>query len=204
MKDGLFKKLKDNVKNAINFQDDYIEDDEDYGDDDYAGYDDASAPQPGQVSAAPLNVAPYTPYTPSSTQTIPLGSYQNSFSAPQTNQFNSKLDAQPAPKKGSGNIYRMNEAKPTGKLKVSLFVLEDMDDARNVADCMIERNIVTICDFTKITADEQRRVLDFLDGVKYVCNSRIENISAKIYLIVPEAAELSGDFFSQIDQDTLY
>ena len=210
MKDGIFKKLKDNVKNAINFQDDYIEDDEDYGDGDYDGYDDyddaptSSDVSGGPVNASSLNVAPYTPYTPASTQTIPLGSYSNSFSAPQSQPLGTKLDAQNASKKGSGNIYHMNEAKPTGKLKVSLFVLEDMDDARNVADCMIERNIVTICDFTKITSDEQRRVLDFLDGVKYVCNSRIENISSRIYLIVPEAAELSGDFFSQIDQDTLY
>ena len=210
MKDGIFKRMKTNIKNAINFQDDYIDDNEDYGDEDYDDYDDygtmppaPAAPQSGSVNSSPLNVAPYTPYTPTQTPAAPLGGFNSTYSAPSTGGFNSKLDAS-APKKGSGNIYRMNEAKPTGKLKVSLFVLEDMDDARNVADCMIERNIVTICDFTKITADEQRRVLDFLDGVKYVCNSRIENISSRIYLIVPEAAELSGDFFSQIDQDSLY
>ena len=98
----------------------------------------------------------------------------------------------------------MNDAKPSQKLKVALFVLEDMDDARNVADCMIDRNVVTICDMSKLSVSEERRVLDFLDGVKYVCNSKIENISDHIYLIVPEAAELSGDFFSQVDSTSFY
>ena len=201
MKDGIFKKLKDNVKNAINLQDDYIDDDEDYGDDDYDDFGDLNATQPA-ASAPSFNAAPYTPYAPAPAPApAPSAGFQPSYS-----NFNEKLGTAPASaqKKNAANIYRMNEVKPTNKLKVSLFVLEDMDDARNVADCMIERNVVTICDFSKISSDDQRRVLDFLDGVKYVCNSRIENISPRIYLIVPEAAELSGDFFSQIDQDTLY
>ena len=61
-----------------------------------------------------------------------------------------------------------------------------------------------LADMTKLPTESVRRVLDFLDGVKYVCKSKIEVIAEKIYLIVPEAAELSGDFFGQVDKPSFF
>ena len=188
MKENFFNKIKNSVKNAISFDenDEYIDDDEEYEDDESSFMEDsATAPSaPAGYSFAndtsKFQAASYTPYN---IQPAP---------APSSPKFG-------AGKKGSANIYAMPDAKKSGKLKVSLFVLNDTDDARNVADSMIERSVVTICDMTRISITEERRVLDFLDGVKYVCNSIIENISEHIYLIVPEAAELTGDFFSQVE-----
>ena len=198
MKDNIFKKLSSNVKNAFTFQDE-----DEYYDDEYldeeeeeeAVMQEPAAPKP-TPKAAPKAAPSYQSY----------GTQQSSYQAASYQPYGSQNEATAGSKskKGSGNIYNMNNAKPAQKLKVALFVLEDMDDARNVADCMIERSIVTICDMSKISVAEERRVLDFLDGVKYVCNSKIENISEHIYLIVPEAAELSGDFFSQVDSTSFY
>lgn len=186
MKEGFFSKIRDSVKNAISFQDDegYYDEDE-YEEEDEPLISDTSAPEPAKHTPNPGFQTP--DYVPYGTQ----------FSAPQPK-------VSPAPKfktskKSNSNIYAMPDMKKSGKLKISLFVLNDTDDARNVADSMIDRGIVVICDMSKLSVAEERRVLDFLDGVKYVCNSIIENISEHIYLIVPEAAELSGDFFSQVD-----
>ena len=197
MKENFFKTLKDNVKNAFSFQDDddYYEDDyvEEEGDE----YPDEPLEQPAP-KAAPKAAGKSAPaYGFGAQSSFQAASYQP-YGSTQADAGASKS------KMSNANIYSMNDAKPSQKLKVALFVLEDMDDARNVADCMIDRNVVTICDMSKLSVSEERRVLDFLDGVKYVCNSKIENISDHIYLIVPEAAELSGDFFSQVDSTSFY
>jgi len=198
MKDSFLKSLKDNVKNAFSFQDEDDYYDDEYVDEENDGYVDEPLNEPAPKSApkaAPKAAPGYASYgSPASFQAAsyqPYGTAQQESGSAKT-------------KKNSANIYSMNDAKATQKLKVALFVLEDMDDARNVADCMIDRGIVTICDMSKLSVAEERRVLDFLDGVKYVCNSKIENISDHIYLIVPEAAELSGDFFSQVDSTSFY
>ena len=198
MKDNIFKKLTSNVKNAFTFQDE-----DEYYDDEYLDEEEEEEVVT-QEPAAPKPAPKTAPKAAPSYQSY--GTQQSAYQAASYQPYGSQSDAAAGSKskKGSGNIYNMNSAKPSQKLKVALFVLEDMDDARNVADCMIERSIVTICDMSKISVAEERRVLDFLDGVKYVCNSKIENISEHIYLIVPEAAELSGDFFSQVDSTSFY
>ena len=187
MKENFFTRIKDGIKNAVSFGDDNdYYDDEEFDDDDDLMEDEPVMPEPPKYnSSADFHTPDYTPYGA---------------------QFTPAQPPKPAPapkakasKKNSANIYAMPDMKKSNKLKVSLFVLTDTDDARNVADAMIDRNIVVICDMSKISVSEERRVLDFLDGVKYVCNSIIESISEHIYLIVPEAAELSGDFFSQVD-----
>ena len=186
MKDNYFSKIRDGIKNVFAFGDDNeYYDDEEFDEDEEVLDEEPSASEPPKyTSSADYRTPDYTPYGTQFNQAPPKPA-----PAPKTKSS----------KKNNGNIYAMPDMKKSNKLKVSLFVLNDTDDARNVADAMIDRNIVVICDMSKISVSEERRVLDFLDGVKYVCNSIIESISEHIYLIVPEAAELSGDFFSQVD-----
>ena len=187
MKENIFSKIRDGVKNIVSFP----EDDGYYDDDEYEEEEPLTQPE---EPAAP-EPAKYTPNT--EFQTPDYVPYGSQYSAPQPPKQTGAFKR--ASKKNNANIYAMPDVKKSTKLKVSLFVLNDTDDARNVADGMIDRGIVIICDMSKLSVSEERRVLDFLDGVKYVCNSIIESISEHIYLIVPEAAELSGDFFSQVD-----
>ncbi len=190
MKDNFFTRIRDGIKNTMSFQDDdEYYDDEEFDEDDEPLMEEAPEPAPEPKRYAP----PPEFQTP---DYVPYGSQYTADPPPQKPSGGSKFKSS---KKNNGNIYAMPDMKKSGKLKISLFVLNDTDDARNVADCMIDRGIVVICDMSKISVSEERRVLDFLDGVKYVCNSIIESISEHIYLIVPEAAELSGDFFSQVE-----
>ena len=189
-----FDNIKDSIKKAVTFSDDEdYDDDENYGDDDYEEEEEESYEE-----ERPSEKVKYDFEMPSSNSGYTVPEYQKN-----TGKSSFSSGAQ-QPKTSTANIYKMDSVKTTKKLKVTLFVLEDMDDARNVADCMIDKGVVTLADMTKLPTESVRRVLDFLDGVKYVCKSKIEVIAEKIYLIVPEAAELSGDFFGQVDRPSFF
>ena len=199
-----FDNLKDGFKKAVNFSDeDDFDDDENYGDDDFDDEDDyykeeEPVKEPKKTASSFKSKAPSS--TPSAYNPPEYSSESRKFSS---SESSSSYGFKSAPK-AAANLYKMDAKPQPKKLKVTLFVLEDMDDARNVADCMIERGVVTLADMTKLPTESVRRVLDFLDGVKYVCKSKIEVIAEKIYLIVPEAAELSGDFFGQVDKPSFF
>lgn len=198
-----FDNLKDGFKKAVNFSDeDGFDDDENYGDDYFDDEDDyykeeEPVKEPKKTASSFKSKAPSS--TPSAYNPPEYSSESRKFSSSESSSYGFKS----APK-AAANLYKMDAKPQQKKLKVTLFVLEDMDDARNVADCMIERGVVTLADMTKLPTESVRRVLDFLDGVKYVCKSKIEVIAEKIYLIVPEAAELSGDFFGQVDKPSFF
>lgn len=193
----IFDSLKDGLKRFVSLSDDEdYDDDENYGDDDFDddGYDDDEPVTDGKKKES--EKVHYEIPSPSVYNPPEYGKKTAESAAP-------AYGFKPLQKSGA-NLYKMDSKPQSKKLKVTLFVLEDMDDARNVADCMIERGVVTLADMTKLPTESVRRVLDFLDGVKYVCKSKIEVIAEKIYLIVPEAAELSGDFFGQVDKPSFF
>lgn len=194
-----FDNLKDGFKKAVSFSDDEdFDDDENYGDDDFDDDDDYYEEEEPVKESKKSNSFKTKFEAPSAPSAYNPPEYGQKLSSSEPSYgFKS------APKAAS-NLYKMDAKPQQKKLKVTLFVLEDMDDARNVADCMIERGVVTLADMTKLPTESVRRVLDFLDGVKYVCKSKIEVIAEKIYLIVPEAAELSGDFFGQVDKPSFF
>lgn len=190
-----FDSLKDGFKRVISLSDDEdYDDDENYGDDDFD--DDYDDDEP--VSKTKNKENEKTHYDLSSSPAYNPEYGKKSFDGSSASEGFKPIQ------KNSSNLYKIDSKPQPKKLKVTLFVLEDMDDARNVADCMIERGVVTLADMTKLPTESVRRVLDFLDGVKYVCKSKIEVIAEKIYLIVPEAAELSGDFFSQTEKPSFF
>ena len=192
-----FDNIKSSLKNFVTLKDDDdYDDDENYGDDDFDDddyeYDDEPVKEKKKESEKVHYEIPSSPaYNPPE--------YGKKTAEPAAAAYGFK-----PLQKNTANLYKMDSKPQSKKLKVTLFVLEDMDDARNVADCMIERGVVTLADMTKLPTESVRRVLDFLDGVKYVCKSKIEVIAEKIYLIVPEAAELSGDFFGQVDKPSFF
>ncbi len=100
-----------------------------------------------------------------------------------------------------GNIYRMDsnvsKAQHSKIDRVLFFVLEDAEDARNIADCMKKDDCVILSDLSKISPADRDRVLNFLDGVRYVCKSQLESING-LLLIAPESIQMSGDFYDQV------
>ena len=48
-----------------------------------------------------------------------------------------------------------------------------------------------------------RRIIDFLDGVRYTCGAQMENVADYTYVVVPKDVELTGDLFNKIDTTNL-
>lgn len=202
-----FDNIKSSLKNFVTLKDDDdYDDDENYGDDEYDDDDEGIREEEAYDDEPSQEEVKYSYDAPASG----FGSGSGSgFTAPEYHKGtggSASFSSAPSgySKNASANIYKMDSVKTAKKLKITLFVLEDTDDAINVADCMLDKGIVTLADMTKLPTESVRRVLDFLDGVKYACKSKIEIISDKIYLIVPEAAELSGDFFGQVDRPSFF
>lgn len=109
-------------------------------------------------------------------------------------------------KKQGTNIYQMN-SQTSSAVKVNrvvYFYLEDREDARNIADCMIAQDAVVLLDMSKLDKEDSMCVLHFLDGVKYIYKSKMETIATNVYLVVPSSIELAGDFYDQISPGTFY
>ncbi len=110
----------------------------------------------------------------------------------------------PAPTKaGNANIYNINTARPANKFKLNSILLRDIYDAKNVAALMMERDTIVVVNLSLLTDDQKVRAMDFLDGAKFVTKSVFARFAENICAFVPESVELFGDFFSQIDLESL-
>lgn len=100
----------------------------------------------------------------------------------------------------SGNIYKMS-SKP--KFRLSILRLERLEDAVKVADNIMTGNTITLIDLRSVPRDIVRRIIDFIDGVRYTCEAKMEIVADYTYVVVPKDVELTGDLLSQIDTSSL-
>lgn len=188
MKSSFFGDLKDKLFNAADVSD---EEDENF-------YDDTDEYEEDDDEQDSASFGSQTNYDFDYSSRSSFGAQNDSDYEP---SFDSKFT-----KKQNSNIYQMNNnAKPASKIsRVIYFFLEDPDDARNIADCMIAQDAVVLVDISKLSKDEALCVLHFLDGVRYIYKSKTETIVDNIYLIVPQSIELAGDFYEQVSQGTFF
>lgn len=196
MKKNFFGDIKEKIKKANDTADEeyYNEDEYEEEDDDGYGYNESES-------------TPSTEYSPS--LDYDFGGYESSSSyvkpTPAQKEYKpSSASSGKFTKKQGTNIYQMNNTASEVKVRrVVYFVLEDAEDARNIADCMIKKDAVVLADITRLSKEDANRVLNFLDGVRYIYKSSIENIS-NIHLIVPDSIELTGDFFEQVSSGAFF
>ena len=105
-------------------------------------------------------------------------------------------------KQPKSNIYNMgNTARTQPKFKLNFIVLNDIYDAKNVADIMKEQNAMVVVNLGLLSKEQKVRSMDFLDGVKFVTNSRFTRFTENICAFLPETVELHGDFYDQVEVD---
>ncbi|MGN1418524.1 MAG: cell division protein SepF [Acutalibacteraceae bacterium] len=193
MKTNIFGDLKDKIKKAKESTDEeYYDENEEY-DDEYAQdeYDDVDPENSYASTYESDDDYDDFRYTPSSSSKSSASSRSSAASSRYSRY-------------GDTNIYKMNNESAASGVKVSkviYFNLEEAEDARDIADCMIKKDSVILADITRLSTEDAKKVLNFLDGVRYICKSSIEQIS-NIHLIVPESVELTGDFYGQMSQGT--
>ena len=203
MKSKLFGELKDKILRATDVDDDddtFDIDDDEYDDE----YEDAAEEQGTNNYSSDYKNDDYSykydtaDYTKDDSSSYNYGSY--------TQPKKSSYDSGKFTKKKGTNIYQMNNNIPQA-IKVSrvvYFYLEDREDARNIADCMVAQDAVVLLDMSKLDKEDSMCVLHFLDGVKYISKSKMETIASNEYLIVPNSIELAGDFYDQVSPGTFY
>lgn len=194
---NFFGDIKDKILRANDVaEEDYYNDDADYeyeDEEDTYGYDDSDINSHSSHSSySPSN--DYDFGYPSDVN----NSYENKFTPPSKQGKPANQSSNKFTKKQGTNIYQMNNTPAEVRVnRVVYFVINDAEDARNIADCMIKKDTVVLADISGLSVEDANRVLNFLDGVRYICKSSIEEIG-NIHLIVPDSIELTGDFFAQV------
>lgn len=204
MKSKLFGDLKDKILKAADVGDDDDAFDIDEDEEEYEDYEDSE--EKSNVGDYSSDYQPDSNYNykyDSADYSSADSSYNyGSYSEPQKTAY----DSGKFTKKKGTNIYQMNSSIPQAVKvnRVVYFYLEDREDARNIADCMVAQDAVVLLDMSKLDKEDSMCVLHFLDGVKYIYKSKMETIATNVYLIVPNSIELAGDFYDQVSPGTFY
>lgn len=105
----------------------------------------------------------------------------------------------------NSNVFQFKKPQqnPSQKFKFSIIKFEKIENAVIAADQMLAGDTVTLIDLHDMPEAMTKRVIDFLDGVRYTCNAQIEAIADLTYVILPETVELKKDFSSQVDTEGL-
>ena len=80
-----------------------------------------------------------------------------------------------------------------------LFKPVEKEELRRIADCLLNRKTV-ILNLENIT-DDRRRYIDFLSGVSYALNGQLKKVAVHTYLIIPGGLEITGEIFSEIEEN---
>ncbi|MCQ2462829.1 MAG: cell division protein SepF [Clostridia bacterium] len=217
MENNLFNRMKSAAINMLKPAESRAENDE--YDDDYDDYEDDKPETAEKKPTYKSNVKPTVKSTGS------YGGYIDDFDEPDYKPSPSFKNTVPpkteykapasqpkayteAPKETAkqANVFQMKKntnVVSTQKFKFSIIKFEKIENAVIAADQMLSGNTVTLIDLHDIPENTAKRVIDFLDGVRYTCNARIESIADLTYVILPETVELTGDFSSQVDTNGL-
>ncbi len=165
---------------------------EDYAEDEYIDDEFMDKDEYDEFPEAPK----YSPYGEDYSYT-PAGSDDE----PQYESYEEvKKEVKSKTSKRSANIYNMNSTqKFAPKFSLYFLTLNDMYDAKNVADRIIDKNTLVIINLANLTDEQRIRAMDFLDGAKYVAKCIYTQLTEDVYAYIPGDVELHGDFLDQVD-----
>ena len=93
--------------------------------------------------------------------------------------------------KKNGKVVNINA---TTQLKVVLVKPERFEDASTIADHLNNKRTVVL-NLESTNKEVSRRLVDFLSGVAYAKNGRLERIAAHAYMMVPNGTDFQGTEF---------
>ena len=78
-------------------------------------------------------------------------------------------------------------------MQVCVIKPANVEDAREITDTLLEGKSV-ILNLEGLHVDLAQRIIDFASGSCYSINGNLQKVSSYIFIITPEAVEISGDF----------
>jgi len=85
-----------------------------------------------------------------------------------------------------------NNNKTTYKNKTILVEPRAFSEAQQIADYLKARNQVVV-NFKRVTSDVSKRILDFLNGIVYAIEGKMEKLGPGIVLCAPKGFEIEGN-----------
>lgn len=113
--------------------------------------------------------------------------------------FNDKDEAQI----GNGNEYydiKVEEANEEGGAKMILLEPRAYSEAQQIADHLKKRNTVVV-NLKRVTADQAKRIMDFLSGTIYAIKGNIQKIGNGIFLCTPNNINVQGKITDDTEKE---
>lgn len=105
--------------------------------------------------------------------------------------------------RGGGNVVDINRSKQ--RPQVVLFQPVSFgEEAKEIADELLRRHTVVL-NLEKTEKDVARRIVDFLSGVAYANNGKIQKVATRTFIVTPYDVEISGDeILDELESNGLY
>lgn len=97
--------------------------------------------------------------------------------------------------KQSGEVVNISA---TTKLEVRVARPESFDEVSDVADDL-NNKIIVVLNLECTPKDVSKRLLDFLSGVAYANNGKIQKIATHTFLITPHNVGLEGEILGELE-----
>lgn len=103
-----------------------------------------------------------------------------------------------AKQKKNSKITPINKKKGASAMEVNVIRPTSMEDAREIADTLLEECTVVL-NLEGLDVDVAQRIIDFTCGACYSLDGSLQKISSYIYILAPSNVDISGDFQSILD-----
>lgn len=91
----------------------------------------------------------------------------------------------------------------TTQLQVVLAKPERFESATEIADHLCEKRTVVL-NLESTSKEVAHRLLDFLSGVSYATEGRIQKVAISTYIITPSNVDILGDLIGELENSGLY
>ena len=103
---------------------------------------------------------------------------------------------QPDDPEDENENYEVKESAKSGdkslKNKTILVEPRAFSEAQQIADYLKARNQVVV-NFKRVTSDVSKRIMDFLNGIIYAIDGKMEKLGPGIVLCAPKGFEIEGN-----------
>lgn len=111
--------------------------------------------------------------------------------------------SRPAKQQREGRVVSINGGAGLAPTKLVLVKPERFDAAAEIADHLRDGHSI-IMNLETTPKDISRRLIDFLSGVTYALDGKIQKAAINTYVIAPKNADLSGDLAEDLESGSAY
>lgn len=111
--------------------------------------------------------------------------------------------SRPAKQQRESRVVSINGGAGIQPTKLVLVKPERFDAAAEIADHLRDGHSI-IMNLETTPKDVSRRLIDFLSGVTYALDGKIQKAAINTYVIAPKNADLSGDLAEDLESGSAY